>query len=235
VQRAAVVVSLSTTIAKEFSSIIYAGSVGMGEVPGDASTAKRVAVRAAVLDATAALLEESGYADLNIERIARRAGISRTAFYFYFRDKREVLMRLAGDIAERLYGEADAWFSADGDPAAQLRDALRRVADLYEQHGAVLRAVAEGATSDEEIAAFWHGVLGRLVDGARARIEAEQAAGRSSVADAGASAFVLAWMTERSFHQDYVLRQPIPNDALVQALIEAWVRTIYSRSPADAL
>ena len=34
------------------------------------------------------------------QRITTRAGISRTAFYFYFRDKRELLMRLTEDVTE---------------------------------------------------------------------------------------------------------------------------------------
>ena len=52
-----------------------------------------------MLRATEQLLAEgSSYADLNVERIATAAGISRTAFYFYFRDKRDLLMRLAGDV-----------------------------------------------------------------------------------------------------------------------------------------
>ena len=64
-----------------------------------APTAKREAIEADVLEATEALLEEgASFADLSIERIATRAGISRTAFYFYFRDKRELLMRLTEDV-----------------------------------------------------------------------------------------------------------------------------------------
>src|SRR3712207_7614489 len=56
---------------------------------------KRAAIEASVLEATEALLAEgASFAELNIERIATRAGISRTAFYFYFRDKRELLVRL---------------------------------------------------------------------------------------------------------------------------------------------
>ncbi|MDX6723259.1 MAG: TetR/AcrR family transcriptional regulator, ethionamide resistance regulator [Solirubrobacteraceae bacterium] len=212
--------------------MIYAGPVGTVEPSGEGSTAKRVAVQAAVLEATGALLEEAPYADLNIERIARRAGISRTAFYFYFHDKREVLMRLARDVAERLYGEAGVWFSAQGDAVPELREALRRLAALYDQHGAVLRAVAEGATSDEQIAAFWNGMIDRLIAGTRTRIEAEQQAGRADVADAGATAFALCWMTERSFHQQFVQDRPVTTDALVTALGEIWVRGVYGSTPA---
>ena len=85
--------------------------------PRGAPTAKRAAIQAAVLEATEALLAEgTPYADLNIERIAKRAGISRTSFYFYFRDKRELLTRLTADVAELLYQQAEIWFSGTGDP-----------------------------------------------------------------------------------------------------------------------
>ena len=47
------------------------------------TTAKRAAIQAAVLEATEELLSEGvSFADLGIEKIATRAGISRTAFYF---------------------------------------------------------------------------------------------------------------------------------------------------------
>src|SRR6478609_1874538 len=119
----------------------------MGGQSRGAPTAKRAAVQAAVLDATQALLREGvSYADLNIERIATRAGISRTAFYFYFADKRELLMRLTEDVNDELYQQADIWFSGSGDPEAEIRQALDNIARLYEQHGTLLRAIVEVST-----------------------------------------------------------------------------------------
>ena len=86
------------------------------------SSPKRAAVQTAVLRATEQLLGEGAtYADLNIERIATRAGISRTAFYFYFADKRELLMRLSEDVTDELYAQADIWYSGSGDPEEEIR------------------------------------------------------------------------------------------------------------------
>lgn len=193
-----------------------------------AASARRTAVQDAVLRATAALLEEgTPYADVSIERIARGAGISRTAFYFYFHDKREVLLRLARDAAEQLYAEADVWFSGYGEAEPALRDVVRRVAAVYGEHGPVLRAVADGATSDEELGRFWNGILERFVDAARSRIEAEQRAGRAHVADAHATAFALACMTERTFHQNLAQGSPVGADALAGAVAELWRRGVY--------
>jgi TetR/AcrR family transcriptional regulator, ethionamide resistance regulator len=194
------------------------------------STPKRAAVQAAVLSATEQLLGEGAtYADLNIERIATRAGISRTAFYFYFADKRELLMRLTEDVNEELYQQADIWFSGSGDPEAEVREALSNIARLYEQHGPLLRAIVEVSTYDEEVAVFWRGLLARFVNASRERIIAEQAEGRSSDIEPEATAFALCWMAERVLYQELVQGAPIPRDNLVDALVRIWLRTIYDR------
>src|SRR5437868_15381591 len=87
-----------------------------------ATTPKRAAVQADVLRATEQLLAEgTNWADLGVERIATTAGISRTAFYFYFADKRELLMRLTEDVNELFYLEAERWFAGVGDPEEEIR------------------------------------------------------------------------------------------------------------------
>ena len=193
-----------------------------------APTAKRAAIQAAVLEATEALLAEgTPYPELNIERIATRAGISRTAFYFYFRDKRELLMRLTEDVTQRLYAESDIWFSGEGEPVEELGRALRNVAALYRAHGDVLRAIVDAAAADEEVARFWHAIIDRFIAATQRRIEDERAAGQPAAGEPRATAFALCWMTERTFHQQFLLSKPVPQDELVAALTGIWVRTIY--------
>ena len=186
-------------------------------------TPKREAVQAAVLEATEALLAEgASFADLGIERIATRAGISRTAFYFYFRDKRELLIRLAEAVTEVLYAEADVWFTGTGDDREQMRAALRKIGGLYDEHGPLLRAIVEVSTYDEEVATFWRGLLGRFVDASRARLERE---GHGE--GAHARAFALVWMTERSFYQHLVQEPAFSRDDLVEAFVDVWQASAY--------
>jgi AcrR family transcriptional regulator len=191
-------------------------------------TAKRAAVQGAVLAATEALLAEgASYADLNIERIATRAGISRTAFYFYFRDKRELLMRLTEDVNEQLYQQADIWFSGAGAPEPEIRQALTNIAVLYREHGVLLRAIIEVSTYDDEVARFWRGMLGRFVDASRRRIEAEQEVGLSVARGAHATAFALCWMTERTMYQHLVQSGPMSAEEMVDALVDIWLHSVY--------
>jgi TetR/AcrR family transcriptional regulator, ethionamide resistance regulator len=181
---------------------------------------KRQAVEAAVLRATDELLEEGhAFAELNVERIATRAGIGRTAFYFYFRDKRELLMRLTADVSEQLYTVASRWFVGDDD---ELVSALREIGELYREHAALLRVIVEVSTYDDEVAEFWRGLVGRFVEATRTRIEAEDAQ-----LPAAATAFALVWMTERAFHQLTVQNEPIAREELVEALAGIWRRTVY--------
>ena len=189
-----------------------------------APTAKRQAVQGAVLAATEQLLREgASYADLRIEHIARRAGISRTAFYFYFRDKRELLMRLTEDVNDLLYAQADIWWSGGGDPAAEMRRALTNIAALYDQHGVLLRAIVEVSTYDDDVAAFWREMMGRFVDATRRRIERD-----APGVPAEATAFSLCWMTERVFYERIVQQAVPPRHELVDALCGIWVRSVYS-------
>jgi AcrR family transcriptional regulator len=189
-------------------------------------TAKRAQVQAAVLQATERLLVEgASYAELDVGRIAAAAGISRTAFYFYFRDKRDLLMRLAADVNGLLYEQADIWFSGDGEPEAEIREALTSIIGLYDEHGTLLRAIVEVSTYDEEIATFWRGLLARFIDATPRRIELEAGA----VGPPRATAFSLVWMTERTLYQQLVQEDPVPGGELVDALTGIFLRSVYGR------
>ena len=191
----------------------------------DVSTVRRREVEEQVLRAAEELLGAgASYADLNVERIATRAGIGRTAFYFYFRDKRELLMRLTAEVTERLYEEATAWWSGEGPD--DLDRALGSVAALYAEHGPLLRAVVEVATYDAEVGDFWRALVGRFVDATHERLAAEQAAGRIDAAiPAHPTAFALTWMTERTFFQALV--QGAPVEGVVEAVTGVWRRSLY--------
>lgn len=195
----------------------------------EAQNSKRAAIEASVLEATEALLEEgAAYSELGIERIATRAGISRTAFYFYFRDKRELLMRLTAGVAEELFGEAERWWSGDGEGRPELERAIAKIVDIYRRHPALLRAIVEAAAYDEEVAGFWRSLVGRFVDSTRERIEREQAAGNAlSGVPAQATAFALVWMTERSAYERLVQDDAVAEEPFVDALLRIWIAAVY--------
>lgn len=173
--------------------------------------------------ATEALLAQGGsYADLSVEQISAAAGRSRTAFYVYFRDKRELLMKATEAVVAQLYDEADQWWSgADG--RRGLREALTDVPGTYREHGALLRAVVEASTYDEQVGDFWRAVVGRFVKATERRLVAEgEDPGR-----AAGKAFALVWMVERVLYQQVAGGGRLDDTALVDALVEVWERSVY--------
>jgi AcrR family transcriptional regulator len=195
-------------------------------------TGRRETVEAAILAAAESLLAEgSSFAALSVEAIARRAQIGRTAFYFYFRDKREVLMRLAEEASAELYEQADLWWHGEGDAMEQLRSSLGHVVELYLRHAAVLRVVSEAATYDDEIRRFWQALVGRFIDATRERIERDQAAGMAAPVPPRATAAALVWMCDRTLYELACGDRAGDRGAIVEALTQIFLRAIYGRLP----
>jgi AcrR family transcriptional regulator len=140
-------------------------------------------------------------------------------------------VRLASQLSDELYREADAWWSSAGDGPEQLTVALDRIAALYRAHGPLVCAIVEVSTYDEVVGPFWHALVGRFVDATAERIAAEVAAGRARGAGSPvkpeATAFALVWMTERTLHQMLVQHGRVPDDELVRALERIWIATVY--------
>ena len=195
----------------------------------EAPTEKRQATEAAVLSAMQELLAQgTPYAALSVERIALRAGISRTAFYFYSADKRELLMRLASEVSDEFYREADAWWSGAGDASEQLTAAVGNIAALYRAHSPLVCAIVEVSAYDEVVGPFWRALVGRFVDASSRRIAAEIEAGRADAALVPhAVAFSLVWMTERALYQMVCQDDPGCGEDLVGTLARIWAATVY--------
>ena len=193
-----------------------------------APTAKRAAIEAALLEATEALLAEgASFADLGVERIATQAGITRTAFYFYFADKRELLMALTADVNELLLEQANLWWSGEGEPAVRLERALTNVARLFGEHAVLLKALGEVAAYDEQVAEHWQRLIGQFLEATEERIREEQAAGLATCSNPSATAFALTWMTEGVLSQQILQKGRAADQELIDALVEIWVRSVY--------
>lgn len=96
----------------------------------------RGAVRAAILDRTAALVGEHGLASVTMSQIAQAAGIGRATLYKYFSDVDAILAAWhERQVQAHLEQLARARLSADG-PEGQLEAVLQTYAMIaYSRHG----------------------------------------------------------------------------------------------------
>jgi AcrR family transcriptional regulator len=105
--------------------------------------------RRAVLDATLALAAEEGPAGLQMEAIAKRAGVSKETLYRWWRSKTEVVLEALAERSRRTIPLPDT-----GSLGGDLRAFLRATVDAADPTTVqLLHAVAAGAASDPQVAA----------------------------------------------------------------------------------
>ncbi|TWD17621.1 TetR family transcriptional regulator [Streptomyces sp. T12] len=119
------------------------------------------------------------YTELSVEQIAHAAGISRSTFYLYFRDKVDVLLRLSGTLKRESYAIAASWHPTG--PTGGV-DGLARTYELilqhYRKYTALLSAISEVAAYDPAVRAAWDTHQGQFEDNLIKIMEEEQKSGR---------------------------------------------------------
>ncbi len=182
-------------------------------------------------EATLSLVKDAAYKDLTVDEIARAAGLSRSAFYFYFRDKQDLLMAVAEDLAAELLREADRWWHGEGPPEVLVRESLEGVAAVYERHAPLLRVASEVSSYDDEVWELWRGLMQRFIAPTAEHLRREMEAGRIRPLDPDATAESLAWMMERCCYV-YLARGEGSARELVDSLTSVWVAALYPETDA---
>ena len=184
---------------------------------------------AEILAATRRLLTGSAnFTEIGVQQICAEAGVARSTFYTHFRDKADLLMRLATTMVAASFDVASGWEPADG--AEGLADTFLQVIGVYREHIGVLRAVAEVGGYDATIRAFWHDRLDRFRDRTIAVLRDEQDAGRSpaSVSLASASQIIVIGGERAIF--DHVTDAGSDEDAsFARELALTWWYGVYRR------
>jgi len=179
-------------------------------------------VRAALIE----LLAERPFKDVTVDELARRAGLSRTAFYFYYPDKNEVLKEAANDVAAELYAEADRWWHGEGPPVQLVREALEGIAGVFTTHADMLRAAVEATTYDPEFRVFYESLIQRFVHATAAHLRRELDAGRLRPLDPDSIAEALVWMAERCNYAILLLEGRSARE-VVDSLTAIWIHALY--------
>jgi TetR/AcrR family transcriptional regulator, ethionamide resistance regulator len=187
-----------------------------------------------ILEVAERLLRERPFRELTVDDLMAATTQSRTAFYRHFTGRQDLLIRLLSDLNQELWEVSQAWFQGGGeDPLAEAREALERLAGVYQAHGPVLLAMAEAAHHDDEVERVYGALVQGFADGVVARLERDAAAGRASVANPAEVAVALVWMTERQLAVTFGRRDTGPSEraAVVEALYTIWTRTLYGADP----
>ncbi|MFC3962398.1 TetR/AcrR family transcriptional regulator [Nocardia jiangsuensis] len=190
--------------------------------------------RSALLGALAELLQDSG-GDLDpitIAEISKRAGVTRSAFYFYFENKAAAVAATLEEMYDEIFAVTDVLVGA-GDPAARIEHTARGLVEFSERHRHLLRAALEARYASPEVRRMWEADRQAFIPAIAAMIDGERAAGRApDGADATALADVLLLLNERLLER-LTLGDGLDRENYVNAVVTVWLRTVYGRTPAD--
>ena len=179
-----------------------------------------------IVAAAEALLRERPFRELTVDEVMRRTGLSRPAFYVYFRDRHDLITRLVAPLRAEIDARAAEMKARDVPLRESLRTVFLEVARVYSANGGVLRALRESSGQDEDAERVWREFTQPPIARNAALIRAEMAAGRSSGLDPEATARALITMNIGCFVEQLSGREDVDPEPLVDTLVEIWVRTI---------
>jgi|SRR6476619_3451958 len=184
-----------------------------------AQEARKADAEKRILDAVAALVAEGQtFADVSVTQIAERAGLSRSAFYSHFRDKRAVVLQLTEVVTSRIVAEAARWESAELQLPGGLPEVMRWVTHFFAEEADVLRALTESAQYDEVMGKWWHDHLTTIIYAVKSRIEREQSEGHIQGLQPNLAASSIVWMVQQVCYQEIVVLGRLTPDELAEEL-----------------
>jgi AcrR family transcriptional regulator len=111
--------------------------------------------RLSIVEATRSLLEETGYPDISLNDIARKAGVSRQTIYVQFGSKSGVLQAVGEHIEHAALEGLIPTLLQASNPVEALRLGLQRVVRFYEHDDQVLRNLHAQTVYDASYATVW--------------------------------------------------------------------------------
>ncbi|NVN51895.1 TetR/AcrR family transcriptional regulator [Mycolicibacterium hippocampi] len=183
--------------------------------------------RSAILESLDHHLRETGFDGINIADVTKRAGVTRSAFYFYFENKAAAVAALLEPMYDDGFIASDILTSTADPPHWRIRAMVEALLDTVEHHRYLLEAMLDARAANPAIRQVWDDARESFVPGVAAMIAAERDSGR---APDGPPTEVLAGML-LEFNDRLLERYTIGGTLNRQQLSEGaeaiWLRTIY--------
>ncbi len=188
--------------------------------------------RNAILEALDRHLRGSGFEGINIAEVARDAGVTRSAFYFYFENKAAAVAALLDPMYDDVFVANDILTSTSEPPRWRIRAMIEALLRTGDQHRYLFQAMLEARAGTPAIREVWDAARESFVPTVAAMISAERASGR---APDGPEAEVIASMllefNDRLLER-FIVGGTLTHEQLAAGAEAIWLRTIYGATDA---
>ena len=182
-----------------------------------------------ILSALDERLKTTALDDISVADLTEAAGITRSAFYFYF-DSKAAAVSMLLVVVNKEDGEAiDIIVGGEGDFRRRVTAGLTRLIDRVLEVDHIYRALLTARTKHEPTREMWDAGRRYNAEPVADFIRAERAAGRAPEgADAQSLAEGLMQLNQQILER-VVYEPEAPSDPLLAITTDMWVRTVYGR------
>jgi TetR/AcrR family transcriptional regulator, ethionamide resistance regulator len=188
---------------------------------------EREETRRQILLAADAFLRERSYRELSVDELMRRTGHTRTVFYRHFADLPDLVMQVLRRVGTELIEISRDWTVGFAAPPERGRENLARIVDFFRREGALVRAVADAASYDDQIERLYRQAIDAFVMMTAEALERRIIAGEMPDIDAPETARALTWMNERYLLDSFGGPEPADPDRVLEALWVVWSSVVY--------
>ena len=183
--------------------------------------------REALLAALDRWLREESLEAVNIAEISKQAGVSRSAFYFYFENKGAAVAALVERMVDEVFDLNDVFISASGPPDQRVGTMLESLFGTWERHRHLFKAMLDARGSSASVRDIWDRARDSFVEPVAEMIRAERAAGTAPDGVAPeVLASVLLELNDRLLER-LTLGGPLSHDELMAGGTAVWRNAIY--------
>jgi AcrR family transcriptional regulator len=189
--------------------------------------------REAILDALDRWLLESSLDAINIAEISKQAGVTRSAFYFYFENKGAAVAALMERILDETFAVNDAFTAAADPPRERIHAMLDGLFSTCERHRHLFKAMLEARGSNASVRDIWDAARESFVASVAAMIDADRRAGRAPDGlDSRVLASVLLEFNDRLLER-LSLGGSLSRGQLMDGAATVWLNTIFGAAVAS--
>jgi AcrR family transcriptional regulator len=186
--------------------------------------------REAILGALDRWLQDCDLEAINVAEIAKEAGVTRSAFYFYFENKAAAVAALMEQMVDETLSLNDVFTTAGGAPQARIQTMLDGLFAMWDRHRHLFKAMLEVRGAGGSIREIWDGARASFVDSVAAMIRGDRAAGLAPDGlDAAVLATVLLEVNDRMLER-LTLGGALSRAQLMDGAAAIWLSTIYGIS-----
>jgi AcrR family transcriptional regulator len=183
--------------------------------------------RSALLQSLDQHLQEGSFDSVNIADISRRAGVTRSAFYFYFESKATAVAALMEELYDEVFAASRLLTSDEGTPSSRISTMVTSLFETMRRHEHLFAAMLEARATSETVREMWDSDRLSFVAPLAEMIRLERVSGAAPAGpDPVALATVLLELNDRALER-VVRGGTLSIDEHAEAVTTIWLRTIY--------